>query len=169
MFQTMYKHSQTKPNRVGQKIVPEYVLSVDDNGCEVLVPCGKRNLYQFIQSSKDSCDLTTILNHLDAREVNGMITTFKYNDLKDAGLIDLSHAPKSLGDMHNICMHGEHLFNGLDLEIRKEFNFSTEKFVRSIGTKEFDDIMKKFADVHTFVEKKPKKEVKKKVEEPANE
>ena len=127
MFQTQYKHAPTKANRAGTRVLDDFVLAIDDSGCQYLKPCGKRNIYAFIQSHKDSCDLSTILSHIDAREVNGMITTFKYNDLKDAGIIDLSHAPKSLGEMHNICMNGEHLFKGLPNDIRKEFNFSVEK------------------------------------------
>lgn len=174
MFQTQFNHSPTVANRPGTRIIDEFVLCYDADGCQYLKPCGKRNIYAFIQSHKDSCDLSTILAHLDAREVNGMVTTFKYNDLKDAGLVDLSHAPKSLGDMHNICMQGEHLFKGLPVDIRREFNFSVEKFVGSIGTKEFDSVMQKFAPIKTFEEpieevKKAKRTVKKKVEEAVDE
>ena len=174
MFQTQYNHAPTVANRCGSRILDDHVLCYDADGCQFLKPCGKRNIYAFIQSHKDSCDLSTILSHLDAAEVNGMITTFKYNDLKDAGLVDLSHAPKSLGEMHNICMQGEHLFNGLPVEIRKEFNFSVQKFVGAIGTKEFDTVLQKFAPVQTYEEpivevKKAKRTVKKKVEDTADE
>lgn len=169
MFQTQYNHKPSAYNRPGTRVLDDFVLDINVDGCCYLKPCGKRNIYAFIQSHKDSCDLNTILSHLDAREVNGMVTTFKYNDLKDAGLVDLSHAPKTLGEMHNICMHGEYLFKGLPLEIRREFNFSTEKFVSSIGTKDFDIIMAKFAPVNTFEEPietstKRKKGTKQKVE-----
>lgn len=168
MWKTQFNVGPRVPVRAGSKFIDEKVLKTDNFGCQVLITVGKKNIYDFIQSHKDSCDLNFILNHLDKASVNGLESTFKYVDLKESGIIDLTCAPKNIGDMLNVCNTGRLMFDGLPLEVRREFNFSAENFIKQFGTKEFNDCLVRSGVVDNIPDK-PAKGKKKKVEETVDE
>lgn len=142
-FHTIYnsneRGSYISPS--GSPYVQKKVISVNkDDGCEYLKEVGCYNLYERIQSHRESCDLNLILSELDPLQVNGMLSTFTYDDVLDSSFYDVSTLPKNPGEMLNLVKEGQQLFDGLPLEVRKEFNFSPNLFISSFGT---DDFLKK--------------------------
>lgn len=125
----------------GDGIVDKFVLSVDKHGCSFLKKVGIHNLYDYIQSHRDSCDLNVLLGNLDSAQVNGLMSSFSLYDLLDSNIIDLTSLPTNLGEMHRLCVEGENYFNGLPIDIREQFNFSSHKFISEFGTPEFNERM----------------------------
>lgn len=115
----------------------EYALGYDENGCQCLVPVGKSNFYAFVQSHKDSCDLHTILSRLDPNQVNGMLSSASFEDIRSSDIWDMSTLPKNPGEMLNLMKVSQNLFDGLPADVREAFNFSHQKFFSEIGTQSF--------------------------------
>ncbi len=123
----------------GSRLQPNFILSVDEKGCQYLKHTSDSDRYALIQSYRDSVDLPTILKGLDPKQVNGMMSTYKFSDLVDAGIIDFTSLPKTPGEMLNLAKSAESYFNGLPDEIRKEFNYSSDLFVRDYGSKHYQE------------------------------
>lgn len=143
-FRTQYSvrfssNDERMYNNVGSIYKDNYVLDYDEQGCQCLKCVGKSNIYDEIQSYRDSCDLSIILSRLDPMQVNGMMSTYSLDDLNNSSVVDVTQLPVNAGDMLNLVKRGNELFNGLPLEIRERFNFSANKFISSFGTDEFID------------------------------
>lgn len=138
-YRTQFDHDDTSNyhSSCGSRIQPNFILSVDEKGCQCLKHTSDSDRYALIQSYRDSVDLPTILKGLDPKQVNGMMSTYKFSDLVDAGIIDFSSLPKTPGEMLNLAKSAESYFNGLPDEVRKEFNYSSDLFVRDYGSKEY--------------------------------
>lgn len=128
----------------GSKIRKQFVLNIDDNGCECLVHCSNHDQYTEIQSYRDGCDLHVILNQLDPMAVNRYVSTYSASDIINAGVVDIATMPHTYGDMFNLVKKGESFFNGLPEAIRKEFNYSVKLFCSSFGTDKFNNIFAQY-------------------------
>lgn len=115
-----------------------FALGYDEDGCQCLKKVGKTNIYNEIQSHRDSCDLHQILSKLDPSQVNAMMSSYTYDDLLKSSVINMATMPKNPGEMLNMMKEAENLFNGLPVDLREAFNFSPEKFFSEIGTKSFE-------------------------------
>lgn len=124
----------------GSSIRKQFMLNIDDKGCEYLVHTGNHNLYDEIQSYRDGCDLHMILNTLDPMNVNRFVSSYRAEDIINTGLVDIATMPHTYGGMFNLVKNGENFFNGLPEDIRKQFNYSVKKFCSSFGSQEFNDI-----------------------------
>ncbi len=121
----------------GSGVIPEYQLSIDDKGFRSLKVVGQKDLYAEIQSHKDSCDVHNILK----RFANGDVSVL---DQKLGYFADATMFPKSYAEMYQRVVDGESFFNGLPVEIRKEFNFNPVEFFSQLGTDSFNTIMSQF-------------------------
>ena len=139
-WKTQYDRGDVKyRSPVGSYLRSRFVLDVDSDGVRQLVSAGVTNQYESIQSHRDSCDLALIISRLDPVEVNGMMSTYTFDDLATSEICDITQMPKTAGEMLNLSKKGNEIFSGLPDEIRKEFNYSSDKFIRSFGTQEFAD------------------------------
>lgn len=99
-----------------------YTSRVRDDGVIELVESGKEDLYAYIQSHKDSCDIHVLL----ARYQNGDLDVLS----KVQGAYgDFTDMPETYAELLNAVIAGENYFNSLPVEVRAKFDHSLEKFM----------------------------------------
>lgn len=109
----------------GEKVKTLYSPTFDEFGHMELRESGKENLYDFIQSHKESCDIHVIL----ARFVNGDTSALARRQMFYADLTDF---PTTYADVVN-TMHGaEDYFTHLPVEVRAKFGHDFNKFLASL-------------------------------------
>lgn len=127
MFDTQYTpHNRISANP-GSPVKVLYGGKYDANGRVILEKKGEENLYDFIQSFRDSVDLNVIL----ARFTNGDVEALN----KAQGFYaDVTDFPKNMADALNRINQAEDMFKSLPLEIRQKFDCSFEQFLAQSGT-----------------------------------
>ena len=114
----------------GDPIKPLYGLEVDKDGVTQLVEKGKYDLFDYIQSHKDTVDIHKILERFENGDVDALN---KYQGYYG----DITEAPKTFAEALNAVIKAKDLFNTLPLEVRAEFNHNPEEFIASLGTEKF--------------------------------
>lgn len=148
MFLTIYncrERNKAFLSPCGSCFKEDKVIAIDEmSGVEYLKVVGRTNTHAQIQSYRESCDLKIILNQIDPSQVSGLMSTYSADDIMNASVIDTTQLPTSQGAMLNLVKKGTQLFEGLPIEVRREFNFSPSVFITKFGTSEFAEIMQKF-------------------------
>lgn len=129
-YVTQYSEKKRIFSNPGDPIKLLYGLEVDEKGITDLVVKGKENLYDFIQSHKDSVDIHKILERFQNGDVDALN---KYQGYYG----DITAAPKTFAEALNTVIKAKDLFNSLPLEVRAEFDHSPEQFVAALGTEKF--------------------------------
>lgn len=132
-FRTQYDRVQQVSNS-GERLAPTYSSKVSKDGVIDLVETGKVDLYEQIQSWRESCDIKVILQ----KYVNGDISAL---DQRPMFFGDFSDAPVSLSDYYQRLIDAEEAFNRLPVETRAKFNHSSSEFFTSMGSEKFNEIM----------------------------
>lgn len=131
-FSTQYSEKKRFFSVPGDPIKPLYGLEVDKAGVMQLVEKGKYNLYEYIQSHKDSVDIHKILERFENGDVDALN---KYQGYYG----DITEAPKSFADALNAVIKAKDLFNSLPLDVRAQFDHSPEQFIAAMGSQKFND------------------------------
>jgi hypothetical protein len=127
---------------VTEKVV--YKSQYNDDGVLEIVPAGKENMTDFIQSHADSVDIHVLLR----RYKNGEISDFE----RVSGIYgDFVKAPRTYAEMLNTVIQGQQLFESLPVEERAKFNHNYAEFISSFDTPKFYEAMQ----VSGFAEKAP--------------
>lgn len=103
---------------------------VDNHGVMELQTVGKQNLYEEIQSHKDSVDINKMLERYRSGDVTAL-------DRVKAHYLDLEGAPRTLAEMYSFVKNTTAFFDTLPLEVRKRYDFNPSNFVADIGSDEF--------------------------------
>ncbi|QCS36579.1 minor capsid protein [Capybara microvirus Cap3_SP_469] len=114
-----------------------YRLTVTKDGKKELVPKGKLNVYEFIQSFKDECDVESIIKKYN------MIGDPSILNVRDTYYGDFTNMPRTLAEVHKMSIEASEYFNSLPLEVRREFNFNEGEFYAQIGSDKYYDVFKK--------------------------
>lgn len=125
MFRTQFDRSRQR-SEAGSRIHVLYQLEADRDGVLDLVPVGKENIYEMIQSYKESCDIHVILSRFRNGEtdvLNQRIGSFG----------DVSRMPLNYADYLNISIKGKELFDNLPKDIRKEFGYNYNAFLSQLS------------------------------------
>lgn len=102
-----------------------YAASYDANGHMELKVAGRENLYQFIQSHKDSCDIHVILARFAAGDVSAL-------SRRQMFYADITEFPTTYADVIN-TMHGaQEYFTRLPVEVRAQFGHDFNRFLASL-------------------------------------
>lgn len=132
-FRTQFQRKRvTSP--VSSSIIPEFKLSLDVNGSEILVQCGERDIYPEIQSYAKSVD------------INEIVLRYQRGDLevlaqRTGTYMDLTDMPTSYAELYQRVLDAEDMFNDLPLEVRQKFDHSFSKFFSQIGTTAWSEAM----------------------------
>lgn len=114
----------------GSGIRTLYAPVIGDNGSMELEEKGTEDLYQSIQSHRDSVDIHVLLSRYSNGEVDVLT--------KVQGVYgDFTQMPKTYAELLNQVIAGEHMFNGLPVEIRAKFDHDFNKFMVQAGSPEF--------------------------------
>lgn len=151
-FRNKYVREELVPSNAGSRLHNDYKMKVFDDGTRDLVVVGQIDIYEMIQSHKDSVDLKLTLERYARGDESAI-------NRRQAFFGDFTHMPTSLAELSQRILDAQDLFNTLDVEARRAFDFDAGKFFASIGTPEFETIVSQF-------EPKPDKPVVKPVGEP---
>lgn len=144
-FRDLYSARERVIENPGSPVRVLYTSKVADDGNIELIPSGTENLYDFIQSHRDSVDIHVILQ----RFVNGDTAALSR---VQGNYGDFTAMPKTYAELLNTMIAGENYFNSLPLETRSKFDHSFEKFMVSM------DNMPDFIQKLGFEVKDPRKE-----------
>lgn len=129
-FPTQYTKHERVYACLGSPVRTLYGGRYDANGRVVLEEKGKENLYDYIQSFRDSVDLNVIL----ARFSNGDTEALT----KAQGFYaDVTDFPKTMADALNRINECEEMFKSLPLEVRQKFDCSFEQFLSQSGSEDW--------------------------------
>lgn len=124
-FRTQFSDRQRYPQEPGSGEKILYTPQLQDDGNIDLIPSGKEDLYQAIQSHKDSCDIHVLL----ARYQNGDVDALSR---AQGAYGDFTQMPTTYAELLNAMIAGETYFNSLPVETRAKFDHSFEKFMMSM-------------------------------------
>lgn len=107
------------------------------DGIKQLVPSGKTDTQELIDSFAESADINNIIVRFlngDESVINKVVGTF--GDFRDC--------PTTYAEMFDRIQKCENLFNSMPVEIKEKFDNSYEKFWSSFGSEYFDDVFKSY-------------------------
>lgn len=114
----------TIPHPVGDGTAPIYEEFVED-GHRVLKETGRDNLFDYVQASKDDCDIYNIIARYQRGDVNVLAR-------RQGQFLDVVGLPTNMAEAHQLMIDVERKFNALDPEIRKKFDNSVDVFVDKV-------------------------------------
>lgn len=133
-FRTQFDECPDVYSNPGSMIKEERGPELDKYGNKVIVRKGEINLYQYIQSWRDTCDI----NILMAKFVNGDKTALMQ---KVGAYLDISDIPDNFNDMLNLTTKAQSVFDQLPIEIKQQFGNNVNNFLSNTKSEEFKDLM----------------------------
>lgn len=125
-FKTQFDKRDRRVAPAGSRIKQKYSARYDDKGRIVLEDAGTENMYDYIQSFKESTDIHVLLK----RYANGDSEALA----KVQGFYaDVTEMPKNFAEVLNIVNDGENFFNSLPVEIRSQFGHNFGEFMVSLN------------------------------------
>lgn len=101
-----------------------------DEGRLELRECGRENLYDFIQSYKDSTDINVLLRRYRDGETDVL-------ERVQGTFGDFTVVPNNYAEMLNRVIAGETAFYDLPVEVRAKFDHNFAVFMQEIGSDSF--------------------------------
>ena len=130
MFETKYRVPRRVFAHPGDPIKITYSPEFDKRGVMTLVETGKENLYDFIQSHRDSVDLHKIIERFERGDVAALSKV-------QAVYADLSEMPSNYADMLNQVIAGEKMFNELPISVKEKFGQNFNQWMSTLGSDEW--------------------------------
>ncbi len=148
MVKTQFmEHSRVHANP-GNPVKTLYSPKFSSDGSMELVEAGKENLYDYIQSHKESVDINVILKRFAKGDVSAL-------QRRQAMFGDFSDAPSNYAEALNSMIVAEQYFNSLPLETRAKFNHNFHTFLVSLDRPDFSDMIAGSDVVSPSVANKP--------------
>lgn len=114
----------------GSRIKKLYAPRFDENGVMDLVEKGEENLYEYIQSHKDSVDINTLLRRYAQGDPDALSRV-------QAAYGDFTGLPSTYADLLNAVNDGKQYFESLPVDVRAQFNHSFSEFMASMDGPDF--------------------------------
>lgn len=99
-----------------------YSPSVDNEGRISLEVTGKRNIPEFIDSFRESCDINNIVARFNSGDVSALSRS-------QGAFFDATQLPHTYAEMLNTVINAEATFNQLPLEVRERFENNYVKWL----------------------------------------
>lgn len=129
-FPTQYTPRERVLTNSGSRIHKIYTAKYDVNGSMFLEQTGEENIYEQIQSHKDSVDINVLLKRFQNGEVDALS--------KAQGIyVDVTQMPKTYAEMLNVLNDSRATFDALPVEIRAKFNHNPVEFMQAAGSEEW--------------------------------
>lgn len=135
-FFSQINRPKTLPCNPGTKFLNKYQETIKE-GVRSLIPIGKTNVYDIIQSHAKEGDVKWII----AQFANGNLDVLRKSE---PVYTDATTLPKSLMEAQNLCLRMKQEFEEMPSEVKKLFNYSADLYIEKMGTQEFQDIMKPY-------------------------
>lgn len=130
MLPIWLSNRERKYANAGSPVKTIYKPVFDKNGVMELEEAGEENLYDYIQSFRDSVDIHVILK----RFANGEVDVL--NRVQGA-YGDFTVMPRTYAELLNRVNEGRQFFESLPVETREKFNHSFEQFMASMDAPDF--------------------------------
>lgn len=124
-FRTQYDQRERVPANAGTREHILYTAQFDDQGNHILVESGKENLYDYIQSHKESVDIHVIMERFARGDVEAL-------QRRQAMFGDFTELPTTYAGMLNAIQLGEQHFMSLPLEVRQRFDNNFAKWLAAM-------------------------------------
>lgn len=124
-FRTQFDEVGRVHANPGNPVKTIYTAQVDENGSVTLIEAGKENLYDYIQSHKDSCDINIIMKRFARGDVSAL-------QQRQSFFGDFLNAPGSYAEALNSMIVAENYFESLPLEERAKYDHNFHKFLLSL-------------------------------------
>lgn len=125
-FKTAYGDRERYYTPTGDGIEEIYGYEINKYGQKVLVKQGEYSLYDKIQESLEETKIENILQRVAMGDNSVMRPDGIYADLSDV--------PKNLIEARKSMQKLENLWNTLDNEIKKKYDYDVDKFIGASGT-----------------------------------
>lgn len=122
MFKTQFDPRERVHANPGSTVRILYSPKFDEKGVMSLVESGKENLYEFIQSHKESCDIHVILERFARGDVSAL-------ERVQGTYGDFSNMPRTYADMLNLVHSAEDAFSNLPVDERAKYGHSFERWL----------------------------------------
>ena len=126
MFKTQFDPRERVHANPGSPVRILYSPKFDEKGVMSLVESGKENLYEFIQSHKESCDIHVILERFARGDVSAL-------ERVQGTYGDFSNMPRTYADMLNLVHSAEDAFSNLPVDERAKYGHSFERWLTEFG------------------------------------
>lgn len=133
-FDTRYRDHKRVVSNPGDPVKILYSPVFDRKGVMTLEESGRENLYDFIQSHRDSVDLHKILERFAAGDVGAL-------QQREGAYGDFSEMPKTYADLLNTVIDGERTFDSLPRDVRERFGNSFHQWLAQAGSDEWKKAM----------------------------
>jgi len=129
-FRTQFDEHPRYQCCTGSRIKKLYAPRFDENGVMDLVEKGEENLYEYIQSHKDSVDINTLLRRYAQGDPDALSRV-------QAAYGDFTGLPSTYADLLNAVNDGKQYFESLPVDVRAQFNHSFSEFMASMDGPDF--------------------------------
>lgn len=129
-FVTQYDNHDRVFSDSGSREKIIYSPIFDKKGVMSLEPCGKENLYDFIQSHAESVDIHVLLRRYNDGDVSAL-------SRMQGAYGDFTTMPQTFADALNTMISAENTFNSLPVETRAQFGHSFQRFLASFDNPDF--------------------------------
>lgn len=133
-FDTQYVRRAPVYQEPGSRERIVYSPRYSDSGVLDLVVSGKENLYEYIQSHKESTDIHVLLNRFANGETDVLSRVQGFYG-------DFSSMPKTYAEVLNAVIAGEEVFSRLPVEVKQKFDNSFAVWLSSMDSPDFSEKM----------------------------
>ena len=146
-FKTQFRKPERFLSNPGSPVKILYGPEFDEKGRMNLVEKGRENLYDFIQSFKESVDIHVLLKRFSNGETDVLSQIQGFYG-------DFSEFPRTYADLLNTVNEGEAFFNGLPVEVRSKFGHSFPVFMSALSDGSLSDILSEYLGSNNQVKDK---------------
>ncbi len=125
MFDTQFTFRDRVTCCPGERLVPRFRSEVTAKGDVTLIPDGDDNLYEYIQSFKESCDINNIVARFARGDVDAL-------NRVQGTYFDAVGMPTTYAELLNTVIAGRELYDSLPLEVKEQYGFSFERWMSSL-------------------------------------
>ncbi len=129
-FPTQYRTHERKISNSGSPIKDVFTPHYDAFGELIIEKTGEEDLYSYIQSHRESCDIHLMLE----RYANGDDQALSR---AQGFYADTTGMPQTYAEVLNAVLAGEAAFNQLPKEIKQEFDNSFSQWLASMDRPDF--------------------------------
>lgn len=133
-FKTKYDDHPRFYQEPGNPIKQLYQGYYEKDGTLELRPSGEEDLYQFIQSHKDSTDINLLIQRFTAGDESALSRAQGF-------YADVSGMPKTFQEVLNAVLGGERAFDSLPAEVKQRFNNNFAEWLTAMDLPDFAERM----------------------------
>lgn len=118
----------------GCRYKTEYSGKLDENGVLVLEEVGKKDVYQYIQSFAESCDINSIMKRYEAGDTDVL-------ERVQGFYFDASDLPDNMPEVLNKLNYAEAEFNKMPSEFKEKYGNDFARFICTFDPSQLSELV----------------------------